>query len=92
MAVFDRNLTASLTPELPSILGRAVFREHSQNIRNARRAYRRFAEQAIDDPPASPLEVHPVEEYCGLKECGHADPICCFCKDFRQEKAACPNP
>jgi hypothetical protein len=32
-----------------------VLLEHSSNIRNARRAYRRFVEQGIHDPPASPL-------------------------------------
>ena len=26
-----------------------------------------------------------------LKESGHADPICCFAKDFRQETPACPR-
>jgi pimeloyl-ACP methyl ester carboxylesterase len=37
------------------------------------------------------FKVHPAEAYCGLKKCGHAVPICCSCKDFRQEKAACPQ-
>ena len=35
--------------------------------------------------------VQPAEAYCGLKKYGHADPICCSCKHFRQEKAACPQ-
>ena len=32
-----------------------VLSEHSQNIRTARRAYQRFVEQGMHDPPASPL-------------------------------------
>ena len=35
----------------------AVSREHSQNLRNARRAYQRFVEQGINNPPASPLDA-----------------------------------
>jgi len=33
-----------------------VLSEHSKNLGNARRAYRRFVEQAIDVPPTSPLK------------------------------------
>ena len=34
-----------------------VLQEHSQNLRNARRAYQRFVEQGIRNPPTSPLEA-----------------------------------
>ena len=34
-----------------------VLREHSPNLRNARRAYQRFVEHGINDPLASPLEA-----------------------------------
>ncbi len=34
-----------------------VLHEHSKNLRTARRAYQRFVEQGIDDPPSSPLEA-----------------------------------
>ena len=33
-----------------------VLREHAKDLGNARRAYRRFVEQAISDPPTSPLK------------------------------------
>jgi REP element-mobilizing transposase RayT len=34
-----------------------VLGEHSNDLRNARRAYRRFVEQGIEDPPTSPVKA-----------------------------------
>jgi len=34
-----------------------VLREHSKDLRNSRRAYRRFVESGIENPPASPVNL-----------------------------------
>jgi hypothetical protein len=42
---------------IPSWLDwKTVLAEHAKDVRNARRAYRRFVERGIEDPPASPLK------------------------------------